>query len=36
VDTVKIGWQLYQSGTTPGGFDLWIDDVALGTRRLGC
>ena len=36
VDTVKIGWQLYQSGTTPGAFDLWIDDVALGTRRLGC
>ncbi|GIE77986.1 hypothetical protein Aph02nite_39360 [Actinoplanes philippinensis] len=36
VDTVKIGWQLYQAGTTPGTFDLWIDDVALGTRRLGC
>ena len=36
VDTVKIGWQLYQGGTTPGQFDLWIDDVALGTDRLGC
>jgi hypothetical protein len=36
VQTVKIGWQLYQGGTTPGGFDLWIDDVALGTERLGC
>lgn len=36
VDTVKIGWQLYQGGTTPGQFDLWIDDVALATRRLGC
>ncbi|GIF12862.1 hypothetical protein FHX34_102844 [Actinoplanes teichomyceticus] len=36
VDTVKIGWQLYQPGTTPAGFDLWIDDVALSTRRLGC
>lgn len=36
VDTVKIGWQLYQAGTTPGAFDLWIDDIALSTRRLGC
>ena len=36
VDTVKIGWQLYQPGTTPAGFDLWIDDVALSSRRLGC
>ena len=36
VDTVKIGWQLYQGGTTPGQFDLWIDDVALATERLGC
>ncbi|MFC4063362.1 hypothetical protein [Actinoplanes subglobosus] len=36
VTTVKIGWQLYQAGTTPGTFDLWIDDLALGTRRLGC
>jgi hypothetical protein len=36
VDTVKIGWQLYQAGTTPAGFDLWIDDIALSTRRLGC
>ncbi len=36
VDTVKIGWQLYQGGTTPGRFDLWIDDIALSTRRVGC
>ncbi|MFI7549294.1 hypothetical protein ACIBQ2_06070 [Micromonospora sediminimaris] len=36
VNTVKIGWQLYQGGTTPGEFDLWIDDIALSTRRLGC
>jgi hypothetical protein len=36
VDTVKIGWQLYQAGTTPDSFELWIDDVALSTRRLGC
>ncbi len=36
VDTVKIGWQLYQGGTIPAGFDLWIDDIALSARRLGC
>jgi hypothetical protein len=36
VDTVKIGWQLYQSGTRPGRFDLWVDDIALSARRLGC
>lgn len=36
VNTVKIGWQLYQAGTTPEYFDLWIDDIALSTRRLGC
>ena len=36
VTTVKIGWQLYQGGTTPATFDLWIDDIALSSRRLGC
>jgi hypothetical protein len=36
VDTVKIGWQLYQGGTTPAGFDLWIDDIALSSQRVGC
>jgi hypothetical protein len=36
VNTVKIGWQLYQGGTTPAAFDLWYDDLALSTHRLGC
>ncbi|GIF38071.1 hypothetical protein [Actinoplanes xinjiangensis] len=36
VTDVKIGWQLYQAGTTPGTFDVRIDDIALATRRLGC
>lgn len=35
-DNVKIGWQLYQGGPTPDHFDLWIDDIALGTNRVGC
>lgn len=36
INTMKIGWQLYQSGTTPKTYDLWIDDVALATTRVGC
>jgi hypothetical protein len=36
VNTVKVGWQLYQGGTTPERFTLWIDDLALATHRLGC
>lgn len=36
VTTVKVGWQLYQGGTTPAAFDVWIDDVALAPHRLGC
>ena len=36
VDTVKIGWQLFQAGSTPGQFDVTIDDIALSTERLGC
>ncbi|MFD7660683.1 hypothetical protein ACFV4N_42495 [Actinosynnema sp. NPDC059797] len=33
-DTVKIGWQLYQPNE--GRYDLWFDDIALGTERIGC
>jgi hypothetical protein len=36
VSTVKVGWQLYQGGTTPKEFDVWIDDVALANTRIGC
>ncbi|MEV7806998.1 hypothetical protein AB0O28_29020 [Microbispora sp. NPDC088329] len=35
-DTVKIGWQLYQSNPSPASYDLWLDDIALSTRRVGC
>lgn len=35
-DNIKIGWQLYQGGTTPPEFDLWIDDLVLDTTRVGC
>lgn len=36
IDTVKIGWQLYQPGPTPSSYDLRLDDLALSTHRLGC
>lgn len=36
IDTVRIGWQLYQSGPTPSSYDLHLDDLALSTHRLGC
>jgi polysaccharide lyase-like protein len=33
-DTVKLGWQLYQPNQ--GDHNLWMDDIALGTTRIGC
>jgi hypothetical protein len=35
-DTVKFGWQLFQAGSVPAGFDVLLDDLALGTERIGC
>ena len=36
VDTIKVGWQLYQGNPTPDHYDLWMDDIAFATTRLGC
>ena len=36
VDTVRFGWQLYQGDPTPAAYDVWMDDIALGTSRIGC
>src|SRR6185295_1777216 len=33
---IWFGWWLYQGGTTPASFDVWYDDIALGTSQLGC
>jgi hypothetical protein len=33
-NTVKFGWQLYQQNE--GSYDLWMDDIALATSRIGC
>ncbi|HET9955330.1 MAG TPA: hypothetical protein VFQ61_12535, partial [Polyangiaceae bacterium] len=35
-NNIWFGWWLYQDGPTPNMFDLWIDDIALSSDRLGC
>jgi hypothetical protein len=32
--TLHLGWENYQSSTNDR--NLWVDDVAIGTSRLGC
>jgi hypothetical protein len=32
-DTLRLGWEHYQ---TSDPIDLWVDDVALDTQRIGC
>jgi hypothetical protein len=31
---VWVGWQEYQATTEP--FELWVDEVAIDTQRIGC
>ena len=33
VSEIHLGWESYQAD---GARNLWIDDVAIGTQRLGC
>jgi hypothetical protein len=33
-DGLNIGWALYQSPEV--GYEVWIDEVAVDTRRIGC
>lgn len=33
---VKIGWMLYQAPVNPTTFDIWIDEIAIDSRRIGC
>lgn len=33
---IKLGWQLYQGGSTPANIDVWLDDLALSSTRVGC
>lgn len=34
-DKLKLGWQLYQADPTPSSYDIRMDDIALGARRVG-
>ena len=33
-DTIRLGWEHYQMSDV--AHDLWIDDVAIDTDRIGC
>jgi len=33
---VKIGWMLYQNPVSPTTFDIWIDEIAIDSARIGC
>ncbi len=33
---IRLGWQLYQGGSTPPNFNVWLDDLALSGSRIGC
>ncbi len=32
-DTIRLGWEHYQQSIA---HDMWIDDVAIDTKRIGC
>jgi len=36
IDSMFVGWWLYQAGTVPDHFDVWIDEVAIDDERIGC
>jgi hypothetical protein len=33
-DTIRLGWEHYQQSAIV--HDMWIDDVAIDTKRIGC
>jgi len=35
-DQMWVGWWLYQAGTNPDHFDVWLDEVAVDYARIGC
>jgi hypothetical protein len=36
IDSMFIGFWLYQPETMPEAFDVWIDEVAIDGERIGC
>lgn len=37
-DRVALGWEAYKTAqdATQTGYDLWLDEIALDTQRIGC
>jgi hypothetical protein len=36
IDSMFVGFWLYQPMTMPEAFDVWIDEVAIDAERIGC
>ncbi len=36
IDRAWFGWWLYQANPTPSSYEVWLDDLALASERLGC
>jgi hypothetical protein len=36
IDRAWFGWWLYQPNPTPNTYEVWLDDLALASDRLGC
>jgi hypothetical protein len=35
-ESAWFGWWLYQEGTTPSEFDVWIDEIVIDDEPIGC
>lgn len=35
-ESAWFGWWLYQTGTDPGEFDVWIDEIVIDDQPIGC
>jgi hypothetical protein len=35
-DQMWLGFWLYQPGTNPDHFDVWLDEIAIDYARIGC
>jgi hypothetical protein len=31
-----LGWWLYQTGPMPDHYDIWLDEIAIDSARIGC
>lgn len=36
IDRAWFGWWLYQPNPTPNTYEVWLDDLALASDRVGC